>query len=183
MKRIKRTILFAVANALFWSVVVLIILAQSAEGQVVCHPSEATSTRVWYKAAGDNTSVLMVAVCDAGRSAVWKISWFEGHDQPHLWEWYEIQKFRQQLYEFAAAAMSPEEERSRIEILLRAVYERAIEGDMQAAKVLLDRLIPATLQADINVSGMTAVQALGVFEIMAEEYSKAGRLPELPDRT
>lgn len=68
------------------------------------------------------------------------------------------------------------------EKLMRAVIQRAIEGDDHAAKLILDRVWPATLQVDANVTGMASTQALAVFDLMAADYAKAGRLPELTDR-
>lgn len=71
----------------------------------------------------------------------------------------------------------------KAEVLLRAVLQRAIEGDDMAAKLWLDRVWPATLQADINVQGLVAEHAIDVFGCMMQDYATAGRLPELAARS
>lgn len=68
------------------------------------------------------------------------------------------------------------------EVLVRAILQRAIEGDDVAAKLILDRVWPATIQADISVTGMAAEHTLGIFDRLSEDYAAAGRLPELTNR-
>lgn len=75
-----------------------------------------------------------------------------------------------------------EDKRERLDVLLLSVYARAVKGDMAAAKLILDRVYPATLQIDANVTGMTSTRTLDVFDCMAADYVKAGRLPDLTDR-
>ena len=65
-------------------------VAEGSEFLPVCRPSAARSTAIWYVPAGDNTEVLLIARCP-GLSTTWYLSFFEGHEQPELWDWYEIQ--------------------------------------------------------------------------------------------
>lgn len=68
------------------------------------------------------------------------------------------------------------------ENMMRAIIERATKDDDHAAKLVLDRVWPATLLADVNVTGMVAPQTLAIFDCLAADYVKAGRLPDLTDR-
>lgn len=65
------------------------ILAARAQGQAVCHPSDATYTEVLYVPEGNNTAVKLRAWCETG-SSEWYVSFFVG-DQPTLREYAEIQ--------------------------------------------------------------------------------------------
>ncbi len=73
--------------------------------------------------------------------------------------------------------------RTKLRQFLDVMFERATKGDMAAAKLIMDRILPATLKADINVSGMSSVQALDVFTVMASDYANQGRLPDLSHRS
>ena len=68
------------------------------------------------------------------------------------------------------------------ERLLRALVDRGCRGDTAAAKLILDRLWPATTFVDANIAGMTAEHARSVFDVLAEDYVRDGRLPDLTDR-
>lgn len=92
-------------------------------------------------------------------------------------------RFRRQLHEFAAEPVSKEDVRSRCAALIEATFEQAMAGDMQATKVLFDRLIPATLQAELSIQGVGAEAAVDVFGCMMQDYATAGRLPELTARS
>lgn len=91
-------------------------------------------------------------------------------------------QFRKQLHEFAAQPISEEDTRSHCAALIEATFERALKGDMHAAKVLFDRLIPATLQAELSVQGLGSEAVVDVFGCMMQDYAAAGRLPELTSR-
>jgi len=70
----------------------------------------------------------------------------------------------------------------RLDALLLTVYERAVAGDMVAAKLILDRVLPVSIHADVNVSGMQSSAVLEVFQVLAADYVSQGRMPELPGR-
>ncbi len=91
-------------------------------------------------------------------------------------------RFRQQLHEFAEANMAEDDERSRVSVLLQTTFDKALAGDMYAMKLLWDRLMPATLQAELNVQGLGSEVVVDVFGCMMQDYAAAGRLPELTSR-
>jgi hypothetical protein len=72
-----------------------------------------------------------------------------------------------------------EDKRTKLRQFLDVMFERATKGDMAAAKLIMDRILPATLKADIQVSGMSSAQAIDVFTVMASDYANQGRLPDL----
>jgi hypothetical protein len=78
---------------------------------------------------------------------------------------------------------TPTEQRTKLEILLRALYAKAVKGDMVAARLILERVLPATFEADISAVGMQADQVLDVIACLGEDYVQNGRLPLIdPDR-
>lgn len=91
-------------------------------------------------------------------------------------------KVRRQLQAILEEQTTDTETRSKLDILLRSVYAKAVKGDMVAAKLILDRIFPATLQADVNVSGMSAGRVLDVFDRMANHFVSMGELPDIVER-
>jgi len=96
MKReTERTILIVLQAAavvfLAWFVMHLLTLPEAKGGVFPeCRVSSAYATRLWYVPTGDNTSVILVAICRNAEPTPWYVSWFDG-DQPKLWDWYEFQ--------------------------------------------------------------------------------------------
>lgn len=86
-------------------------------------------------------------------------------------------KVRRELQSILDEKATEKETRTKLNILLRSVFARAVNGDMMAARIILDRVLPVTVQADVSMSGMAPTQVLGVFEVMAAEYARDGRLP------
>lgn len=72
-----------------------------------------------------------------------------------------------------------DDKRTRLSVLLLSVYDRAVKGDMQAAKLILDRVMPATSHHIVEDIGMTPAGVGGVIAILRADLVKAGRL-ELP---
>ena len=69
---------------------------------------------------------------------------------------------------------------SKLDALLERVILEVISGNMHAAKLVLERILPAGVVADINVSGPTGSRVLEVFQAINVEMIEKGRL-EGPD--
>lgn len=68
--------------------------------------------------------------------------------------------------------------RTKLDIFWRAVYARAVtKGDMAAARLIAERILPASFEADVSMAGMTADGVLDVIGCMGEDYVRDGRLP------
>jgi hypothetical protein len=79
--------------------------------------------------------------------------------------------------------ISETEKRTKLRILMEATFAKAVKGDVQAMKLIWDRVWPTTLQIDANITGMSAGRVLDVIGVMADEYVASGRLPDLNDRS
>lgn len=87
---------------------------------------------------------------------------------------------RETLQQIIDAPVSEADKRSRLEAFWLNLFERSMKGDGVCSKILADRLLPATIKADLNVvGGMPAVQVVDIFALIGEDYVKAGRLQEL----
>ncbi len=88
---------------------------------------------------------------------------------------------RETLQAIMDAPVSDADKRPRIEAFWLNLFERSMEGDGTCSKILADRLLPATIKADVNVTGMTPGGVGGVISIMRAEYVKRGNLESLDD--
>jgi len=71
----------------------LLLAAGTSSGS--CPPNRASRIKIWYEPAGPNTEVLLYSFCGVPNVSeiyeVWYVSYFEGHEQPDLWTYAEIQ--------------------------------------------------------------------------------------------
>lgn len=67
---------------------------------------------------------------------------------------------RAELQEIMEHPIEGTEKATRLSEFLLKLYDRAMKGDMTAAKLILDRILPATIQADIRVDGLTAPESI-----------------------
>lgn len=64
----------------------------------------------------------------------------------------------------------------------RTVYTQSVKkGDMVAARLIAERILPAAFEADISMSGMGAGEVVDIIGCLGEDYARDGRLPAVPD--
>ena len=89
---------------------------------------------------------------------------------------------RESLQAILDQKISAKNKRTRLDTFWEDVLSHSAKGNAGAMRLIAERIYPATLQIDANVTGMAATQTLAVFDCMAADYVKAGRLPDLSDR-
>ena len=70
-----------------------------------------------------------------------------------------------------------DDDRTKLRALVESLYDRAIEGDNYAAKLILERVCPATIQAEIDVTGIGSDRAGIVFDQLGRFFTDRGELP------
>ena len=71
---------------------------------------------------------------------------------------------------------------TRMDALIRTLVDDAIDGNCHAQEFILDRIAPATAFVEqTNRRGMTAPEALGVLEVIRNQYVRTGEWPNVCD--
>lgn len=73
-----------------------------------------------------------------------------------------------------------DEQKTNLDMLIASVLKDAMDGNMHAAKLILDRVCPAGIEADINVTGITGGQVRSTFDALRRTAIASGTLnPEV----
>lgn len=87
-------------------------------------------------------------------------------------------KVRKALQKILDEPEPDQEKRTKLDTFWRAIYAKSIKGDMAAARLIAERILPASFEADVNMAGMAAEGVLDVIGCIGEDYVRDGRLPD-----